>query len=151
MYRYLLDVTAVYTEGLSPTIFSLSLVRQFAPFLVRLGPAWMRRRLVEWTPNAAVQKVKGMSDVMHAAAVEILVDARAGLERADAGIGARAKDIISLLRELHFPDHLSVTHDSAVRANETVATGDQLSEAELTGQMTCVSFWTAMVSLADVQ
>ncbi|KAJ7078782.1 cytochrome P450 [Mycena epipterygia] len=120
-------VNNAYTRAireLIPTIFSLSLVRQFAPFLVRLGPAWVRRRLVEWTPNAAVQKVKEMSDVMHATAVEILVDARARLERADAGIGARAKDIISLL----------------LRANETAATGEQLSEAELTGQMTVMIF-----------
>ncbi|KAJ6612407.1 cytochrome P450 [Mycena sp. CBHHK59/15] len=41
---------------LIPTIFSLSLVRQFAPFLVRLGPPWFRHKLVEWTPNEAVQR-----------------------------------------------------------------------------------------------
>ncbi|KAJ7358445.1 cytochrome P450 [Mycena albidolilacea] len=109
---------------LIPTIFSLSLVRQFAPFLVRLGPAWMRRKLVEWTPNAAVQKVKRMSDVMHQTAVDILEDKREGLRREDGGMSARAKDIISLL----------------LRANEGASSGDQLSEAELTGQMTVMIF-----------
>jgi hypothetical protein len=85
--------------AVSPTIFSLSLVRQFAPFLTRLGPAWLRRRLVEWTPNAAVQKVKSISDVMHQKAESILSDVRTALQREDAGKGMRAKDIISLLCE----------------------------------------------------
>jgi hypothetical protein len=62
----------------------------------------MRRKLVEWTPNAAVQKVKRMSDVMHQTAVDILEDKREGLRREDGGMSARAKDIISLLCELHF-------------------------------------------------
>ena len=76
-------------------------MRQFAPFLVRLGPARVRRALVELTPNKAVQKVKRMSDVMHDTAVGILAGAQAGLQREDAGMGTspRAKDIISLLRE----------------------------------------------------
>ncbi|KAJ7669588.1 cytochrome P450 [Mycena rosella] len=116
-------VTNTYTHAireLIPTLFSLSLVRQFAPFLVRLGPAWARRRLVEWTPNAAVQKVKGMSDVMHERASSILASARA----AEAGKGARAKDIISLL----------------LRANANARPGEELSEAELTGQMTVLIF-----------
>ncbi|KAF8193953.1 cytochrome P450 [Mycena galopus ATCC 62051] len=110
---------------LIPTIFSLSLIRQFAPFLVRLGPAWIRRRLVEWTPNKAVQKVKRMSDVMHQTAVDILEDRREGLRREEGGVlGARAKDIISLL----------------LRANQIASTKEQLSEAELTGQMTVMIF-----------
>ncbi|KAJ7922415.1 cytochrome P450 [Mycena leptocephala] len=120
-------VNNAYTSAireLIPTIFSLSLVRQFAPFLTRLGPAWLRRRLVEWTPNAAVQKVKSISDVMHRKAESILSDVRTALQREDAGKGMRAKDIISLL----------------LRANETANSNEQLSEAELTGQMTVMIF-----------
>ncbi|KAJ6540824.1 cytochrome P450 [Mycena vulgaris] len=122
-------VTNAYTRAireLIPTLFSLSLVRQFAPFLVRLGPAWVRRRLVEWMPSAAVQKVRGMSDVMHTTAKNILADARAGLQNEEAGTGARAKDIISV--------------PAAVRANKNVETNAKLSEAELTGQMTVLIF-----------
>ncbi|KAJ6548742.1 cytochrome P450 [Mycena capillaripes] len=120
-------VNNAYTSAireLIPTIFSLSLVRQFAPFLVRLGPAWVRRSLVEWTPNAAVQNVKRMSDLMHQTAVDILADARASLRQEDAGMSGRAKDIIRLL----------------LRANETASKDEQLSEAELTGQMTVMIF-----------
>ncbi|KAK7024692.1 cytochrome P450 [Favolaschia claudopus] len=106
---------------LIPTMFSLSLVRQFAPFLVRLGPAGWRRRLVEWTPSKAVRKVKMMSDVMHHTAMDILEHARAGLQQRD---GRYAKDIISLL----------------LKANERVSETEQLSETELTGQMTVMIF-----------
>jgi len=84
----------------SPTIFSLSLVRQFAPFLSKLGPTSFRRKVVEWTPNAAVQKVKRMSDVMHHTAQEILRQKRKDL--ANEGLSydyQAAKDIISVLRE----------------------------------------------------
>ncbi|KAF7369849.1 hypothetical protein MSAN_00613900 [Mycena sanguinolenta] len=126
------EETAVFVEtnrvifgpGLVSTtvlrFFSLSLVRQFAPFLVRLGPAWMRRRLVEWTPNAAVQKVKRMSDVMHQTAVDILADAREGLRQEENDV----KNIISLL----------------LRANEIASAKEQLSETELTGQITVMVF-----------
>ncbi|KAJ7454338.1 cytochrome P450 [Mycena galericulata] len=120
-------VNNAYTSAireLIPTIFSLSLVRQFAPFLVRLGPPWVRRRLVEWIPNEAVQRVKAMSDVMHESAVSILGTTREGLDLEDAGKTAQMKDIISLL----------------LRANEKTRSHERMSEAELTGQMTVMIF-----------
>jgi len=126
----------------SPTIFSLSLVRQFAPFLSKLGPASFRRKLVEWTPNRAVQKVKNMSDVMHDTAVGILRQKRKEIAREveDAGDSflSRPKDIISILREHEF--YIGMQTDSRrifiVRANEKAIDDEKLSEAELTGQMT---------------
>ncbi|KAF9065024.1 cytochrome P450 [Rhodocollybia butyracea] len=51
-------------KELIPTLFSLSVLRQFAPFLSRLGPSWFRRKLVELAPNRAIQKVKDISDIM---------------------------------------------------------------------------------------
>ncbi|KAJ7728473.1 cytochrome P450 [Mycena metata] len=103
---------------LIPTLFSLSLVRQFAPFLVQLGPAWMRRKFVDWTPHWAVQKVKNMSDVMHNTAVNILADARVSMRRQN------EKTLISLL----------------LSANDTAGRNERLSEAELTGQLTVMIF-----------
>ncbi|KAF9445892.1 cytochrome P450 [Macrolepiota fuliginosa MF-IS2] len=115
-------------KDLIPTIFTLALVRQFAPFLVRLGPPWLRRKLVEWIPNDAVQKLKGMSDVMHGKAKEILELKYQELEdNPDAENEAREgrlKDIISAL----------------VKANESAPEGERLSENELTGQMTVLIF-----------
>ncbi|KAF5376914.1 hypothetical protein D9615_007312 [Tricholomella constricta] len=114
-------------KELIPTIFSLSLVRQFAPFLSRLGPPAFRRKLVEWIPNQAVQKVKNMSDVMHETAKDILRRKRTAItQELEAGSceASRAKDIISVL----------------LRANNEASATEKLSEAELTGQMTVLIF-----------
>lgn len=85
----------------SPTIFKISLIRQFAPFLVRLGPPWFRRKLVEWTPSNIVQKLKDMSDVMHDRAKEILELKRQELKRnphsGDEIQEGQLKDMISAL------------------------------------------------------
>ncbi|KAJ4489794.1 cytochrome P450 [Lentinula lateritia] len=91
-------------KELIPTLFSLSVLRQFAPFLSRLGTPWLRRKIVDWTPNKAIQKIKNMSDIMDNVEED--------------------KDIISVL----------------LRANEKAAVGEQLSESELTGQMTVLIF-----------
>lgn len=56
----------------SPALFSVSLIRQFAPFLSKLGPPSFRRKIVEWTPYETVQKIKDMSDVMYETARGIL-------------------------------------------------------------------------------
>ncbi|KAF8656004.1 hypothetical protein AX16_002824 [Volvariella volvacea WC 439] len=110
-------------KELIPTLFSLSLVRQFAPFLVRLGPAWFRRKLVELVPHKAVQRVKEMSDVMHLKAVEILEERREQI-RQNAEGNEDARDIISVL----------------LRANERAAYEERLTDLELTGQMTVLIF-----------
>ncbi|TFK64221.1 cytochrome P450 [Pluteus cervinus] len=118
--------TAAVKE-LIPTIFSLSLVRQFAPFLSKLGSPSFRRRLVEWTPNQAVQKVKEMSDAMHTAAMGILKSKKEELgKREENGVDdmAESRDVISTL----------------LRANEKAAFGEKLSDDELAGQITVLIF-----------
>ncbi|PPQ83855.1 hypothetical protein CVT25_000911 [Psilocybe cyanescens] len=104
---------------LSPTLFSLALVRQFAPFLAKLGPPSFRRKLVEWTPHKAVQKVLNMSDVMHETAMDILEKKRAQMHGSD-------------------PKHEDDDKDIIMRLNEKAKKEgwEQLSDAELTGQMT---------------
>ncbi|KAF9457370.1 cytochrome P450 [Collybia nuda] len=114
-------------KELIPTIFSLSMVRQFAPFLSKLGSPSFRRKLVEWTPNRAVQKVKNMADVMHETAQGILRQKRETiLQELEDGSpdSSPTKDIISIL----------------LRANDKAAADKKLSESELTGQMTVLIF-----------
>lgn len=53
---------------------------------------------MEWTPNAAVQKVKTMADVMHETAKSILEQKRQEIREGVEG----GKDIISVLRK-HSP------------------------------------------------
>jgi len=96
--------TSKYAIHHSPTLFALSVVRQFAPFLSSLGPAWFRRKMVEWTPNTAVQKVKDMSDVMHKTAQEILQQKRE--EITTQVEKATNKYVISVLRMCLFIDLL---------------------------------------------
>jgi hypothetical protein len=87
----------------SPTIFRLSLIRQFAPFLVRMGPPWLRRKLVQLIPHDAVQKLKGMSETMHEKAVEIVEFKRTELKydsHGDEAHEGRLKDIITALSKL---------------------------------------------------
>ncbi|KAJ3517041.1 hypothetical protein NLJ89_g753 [Agrocybe chaxingu] len=111
-------------KELIPTLFRLSLIRQFAPFLSKLGPAWFRRKVVEWTPHDTVQKVKEMSDVMHETAQSILEQKRR--ELSSDPDNRKAKDIISIL--------LKSNEDAKVKG------GEQLSDIELTGQMTVLIF-----------
>lgn len=108
-------------KELIPTIFSLSLIRQFAPFLSKLGSPSFRRWLVEWTPNRAVQKVKSISDVMHGTAREILMAKREEIGRE--GVKGN-RDIISVLLD----------------ANEKATEEAKMTENELTGQVTVLIF-----------
>ncbi|KAF5371664.1 hypothetical protein D9758_003587 [Tetrapyrgos nigripes] len=113
-------------KDLIPTLFSLSLLRQFAPFFARMGSPSFRRKLVEWD----------MSDVMHHTAQRILDEKREILEHEELLVGAsadltdgkdsdKAKDIISVLLRAN---------------NQAQGTEDQLTDAELTGQMTVLIF-----------
>ena len=85
----------------SPALFRVSLIRQFAPFISRIGSPAFRRKLVDITPNATVQKIKMMSDVMYDTAKDILRDKKDMLSRSkDAHEQTHdPKDIISILRK----------------------------------------------------
>ncbi|KDQ55381.1 hypothetical protein JAAARDRAFT_134081 [Jaapia argillacea MUCL 33604] len=118
--------TAAIRE-LIPTLFKIALLRQFAPFLARLGPAWFRRKLVELTPNDTIQKVKNMSDVMYNAAKEILrrkKEEKSQLVDDDGSCGTTDKDLLNVL----------------MRTNMSASHGEQLSEEEIIGQMTVMIF-----------
>ncbi|KAL0960499.1 hypothetical protein HGRIS_005537 [Hohenbuehelia grisea] len=111
-------------KELIPTLFSLSLIRQFAPFLSRLGSPAFRRRLVELTPIKAVQKVKNMSDVMYHTARGILQQKREALLNKGSDQDSDTKDLITEL----------------LRANEHLPSTNKLTDSELIGQMTVLIF-----------
>lgn len=86
----------------SPAIFALSALRQFLPFLAKIGPARFRRWVVDWIPSKRIQKVKMSSDVMHDSAQTILKERREQLAKCDLNKIAedeRPRDIISVLRK----------------------------------------------------
>jgi hypothetical protein len=78
----------------SPALFSLSILRQFAPFLARVGSPAFRRMLVEWTPIPLVRKVMHMSDVMYNTVKEILEEKSQSTVEPQA---TQSRDIISAL------------------------------------------------------
>ncbi|KZT25478.1 cytochrome P450 [Neolentinus lepideus HHB14362 ss-1] len=109
---------------LIPTLFSLSLLRQFAPFLANLGSPSFRRTLVEHTPIKAVQKVKNMSDVMYNTARSILRQKTAEDGDSVSTTETGDKDLLEIL----------------VKENSKALHGDKLSEDEIIGQMTVLIF-----------
>ncbi|KAF7422267.1 cytochrome P450-dit2 [Pleurotus ostreatus] len=116
--------TAAVKE-LIPTLFRLSIVRQFVPWLTRIGPPAFRRKLVELVPHEAVQKVKNSSDVMYTTAKGILESKRKKIpERRLETEGPSRQDIITEL----------------LKNNERLPESEQLSEEELIGQMTVLIF-----------
>jgi cytochrome P450 len=108
-------------KELIPTLFKLSLVRQFAPFLSQLGSPSFRRKLVDLTPVSSVQAVKNMSDVMYATAKELL---RQKQNEVSLGIVQDERSIIGAL----------------LKANEKASAEDKMTEDELIGQITVLIF-----------
>ncbi|TEB13889.1 cytochrome P450, partial [Coprinellus micaceus] len=121
-------VANAYTRAIKeliPTLFSLALIRNFAPFLVKLGPPSFRRWVVQRIPSRRVRRVVESSDVMHESAKRILEERRAALSMKDGGGDtSKPKDIISTL--LH--------------TNSLCAEEERMSDAELTGQVTVLVF-----------
>lgn len=103
-FRSVFSYLSNYLRRHSPTLFRLSIVRQFVPWLTRIGPPAFRRKLVELVPHEAVQKVKNSSDVMYTTAKGILESKREkipewGLETEEDEASSR-QDIITELRKL---------------------------------------------------
>ncbi|TFY83273.1 hypothetical protein EWM64_g746 [Hericium alpestre] len=83
---------------LIPALFSVSLIRQFAPFIARLGSPSFRRKLVELMPNATIQKIKNMSDVMYDTARDILYTKKESITEFSSESGeGQPKDVVSVL------------------------------------------------------
>ncbi|TCD66192.1 cytochrome P450-dit2 [Steccherinum ochraceum] len=93
-------------KALEPTIFPMHVMRILLPYIVKIGSAQFRRRLLEWTPYPRLQRVREIVDTMDATAKEILRVKRAALERGDEELGrtvGQGKDILSTL---HVQDKL---------------------------------------------
>ena len=85
-----------------PTLFQLSVLRQFVPFATRLGPAKFRRFLLNFVPVKAVHTVKKMSDIIYATSKNILDQKREAWQPGDDRTNS-GKDVMSVLCE-HKPN-----------------------------------------------
>ena len=69
-------------------------MRQTSQILIRLGPTWFRRWVVDHLPFKQVQDLKHVVDVLYATSTQIIEDKKAALENGELSVG---KDIISIL------------------------------------------------------
>ena len=92
--------------------------QQLLPWLVRIGPASFRRKVVETAPHGTVtQRMKHISDIMYIRSTEIVNEKKAALAKGDEALKERGKDLMSVLREWYLPSEelanwLLCTHHS---------------------------------------
>ncbi|KAH8119663.1 cytochrome P450 [Phellopilus nigrolimitatus] len=119
-----------YSEAiklLGPTNFKLFLHRQFLPYFANIGPAFLRRKVLEWMPFEKLQTMRQVVDVMEETSEEIYRKKKLALEKGDEAVlnqVGRGKDIMSILLKAN------------LEANEE----DRLPESELIGQMSVFIF-----------
>ncbi|KAI0333101.1 cytochrome P450 [Cubamyces sp. BRFM 1775] len=92
------------------------------PKLVQIGPAALRRKVVEVLPQAFVQRMRHISDALYAQSLHIVNEKRSALERGDEALKyqvGEGKDIMSVL----------------LRANMVALVEDRLSDEELVAQV----------------
>ncbi|KAL1744127.1 cytochrome P450 [Schizophyllum fasciatum] len=109
-----------------PTMFRLHVLRVYVlPIVYNLGPAWLRRAVVNILPSPTMHALRDMADIMWNTSKEIYSEKVAALNAGDAAVSKQighGKDILSLL----------------IRAN--MNTDDPLPEDELLGQMSSLVF-----------
>lgn len=123
----------------SPTIFSVSTLRQFLPFGMKFGTPDIWRRILEYTPLQSVQKLKYITDTMHQRSKDIFYAKKAALEAGEDAVlqqVGEGKDIMSILRECFVSGWKTYALTRfQVKANMTASADDRLPESELIGQM----------------
>lgn len=75
------------------------------PYIGHIGPAWFRRKVVDWTPINAVHRLRDISDVMQATSEGIYHKKKAALEEGEdalTGLVANGKDIMTTLCTFSF-------------------------------------------------
>ena len=68
--------------------------------LVKLGPGWFRRFIVDLLPFKNVKRLRDIADIMHSTAINILESKKRALKEGDEALArqvGRGKDIMSIL------------------------------------------------------
>ncbi|KAF8594567.1 cytochrome P450, partial [Ceratobasidium sp. AG-I] len=109
------------TANFRPALFALFPYRFLMPLVYNLRPAGLRRKIVEWTPDPNVQRLKEIIDIQDEQAQAILNEKKANLHTDQ---GEASNDIMSIL----------------LRANMNTAEQNRLPEDQLLGQMNTLIF-----------
>ncbi|KAH9847439.1 cytochrome P450 [Lenzites betulinus] len=99
----------------------MMVVRQTSPILTQLGPAWLRRWIVDRIPIARTQKLKRVVDVLHQTSVKIIEEKKDALRKGEYAAG---KDIMSIL----------------LKANMAVDEAERLPDDQIVGQINTLLF-----------
>ncbi|RDX54454.1 cytochrome P450 [Lentinus brumalis] len=116
------DEFANAVKDLFPQLAKTGILRLLLPYVLDLGTASFRRRVVELLPNKRVQRLKDISDIMHERSVLIFNEKKAALEKGDDALKhqvGEGRDIMSIL----------------LRANIMAAEQDKLPDEELIAQV----------------
>jgi len=111
---------------LMPTLARSGSLEEIGPMLSWIGPAWLRRLVVEFTPNKAVQDLKRIVDVLQKTSESVVKERRQLLQNGDSTVMEETggKDILTLM----------------LRFNEKAAPEDKLPNEELVAQLSTVVF-----------
>ncbi|CCM00085.1 uncharacterized protein FIBRA_02112 [Fibroporia radiculosa] len=121
------DPYADAVKNIIPTLYQLTLLRQFVPYVESLGPVWFRRLVVKLFPHKQLQKMRSIIATITQRSVDIYEDKKKGLTKGDELISSLAgdgKDIISIL----------------MSSNLSASEPDRLTEDEIIAQMTTLLF-----------
>ncbi|KAL5525409.1 hypothetical protein ACEPAF_9279 [Sanghuangporus sanghuang] len=114
-------------KNFAPTLFRLSILRQFLPFFSSIGPAWLRRVIVRILPIKRVQRLREIVIVMDKTVRAIYTEKCSRLNAGDSAVRAQiseGRDITSIL----------------LRENTKSTEEDKLSDEEILGQMSTLIF-----------
>ncbi|KAK7054623.1 hypothetical protein VNI00_003086 [Paramarasmius palmivorus] len=110
-------------KELSPSVIELAWARPLIPMLVKLGPSDLRKAIVKIIPLQSVQKLYRIVEMMHSTSTRIFEDKKKDLSNNETTLD-NAKDIMSIL----------------LKQNLEVDSGERLSDTELLGQMSTLTF-----------
>ncbi len=95
-------MTSLTASGRSGATNALGVARAiFGPFVL-IGPAWLRRQIVELIPNANVQSLKKIVDTMYQRSTDIVNEKKAAMDKGDDAVlrqVSEGNDIMSILRK----------------------------------------------------
>ncbi|KAF8150007.1 cytochrome P450 [Crassisporium funariophilum] len=97
------------------------------PLVPKLGPAKFRRAMIDILPFKSLKAIRNIVDILHKTSVEIYESKKKALEKGEEAVSAQigqGKDIISIL----------------MKANMRASEDEKLSEEELLGQVTSLTF-----------
>ncbi|KAI0666339.1 cytochrome P450 [Trametes maxima] len=116
------DDFAKAVKDFFPELVKSAIPRLLLPVVMKLGTPAFRRRIVDATPNAYVQRMKDIVDTMHGRSVLIFNEKKEALARGDDAVKhqiGEGRDIMSIL----------------LRENMMASEEDKLPDDELIGQV----------------